>query len=136
MAKSKDVHDPEAVTRFIGLLEENFAALVEAIRRTILAVDTSIGEQIKWNSPAFFYKGPMKPFDPGEYKRDIVVLNTTRRKALLVFPTGARIVDQSGILEGDFTDGRRIIHITDMGDFDRKKAALYTVIRSWLQQVE
>lgn len=58
----------------------------------------------------------MKPFDPKEYKRDIVVMNLHKGKILLVFPTGARINDGTGILEGKYTDGRRVVIITDMND--------------------
>jgi hypothetical protein len=136
MSKTKDVNDPASVTAFIQQLDDNIQRLAEDIRQTILSVDKSIGEQIKWNSPSFFYTGTMKPFNPKEYKRDIAVFNIRKGKIMLVLPTGATISDDSGVLEGNYTDGRRLINIADAADLARKKDALQTVIRKWLQQVE
>ncbi len=136
MAKSKDTHDPVGVTAHIQQLPPDFAQLVEAIRQTILGVDAAIGEQIKWNSPSFFYTGPMQPFDPKTYKRDIVVLNLQKSHALLVFPTGETVKDASEMLEGNYTDGRRLMKITDMADFERKEPELKKVIAAWLSLVE
>src|SRR5689334_3483617 len=116
MSKSKDINDPESVTAFIQKLEPEFAKMIEAVRQLILKADKSVGEQIKWNSPAFFYTGDMKPFDPKEYKRDIVVIHARKNVALLVFPTGDVIKDSTGILEGDYRDGRRIITFKSMDD--------------------
>ena len=136
MAKSKDIHDPDSVSALIQKLPPDFARLVEAIRQTILSVDAEIAEQIKWNSPSFFYRGQMKPFDPKTYKRDIVVLNLHKGAALLVFPTGETVGDVSDILEGNYTDGRRLVTIRDMTDFERKKQDLKKVIAAWLSRVE
>lgn len=136
MAKAKDIHDPESVTAFIQKLEPDFAKMIEAIRKLILASDKIIGEQIKWNSPSFFYTGEMKPFDPKEYKRDIVVLNIRKGNALLIFPTGAVIKDSTGILEGDFKDGRRMITFKSMADVKAKGKDLQTVVKLWLKQVD
>lgn len=136
MAKSKDIHDPESVTAFIQQLEPAFGAMIETLRQLILSTDVEIGEQIKWNSPAFFYRGEMKPFNPKEYKRDIVVMNIRKGVALLVFPTGAAIPDGRGILEGDYTDGRRLCTFKGMGDVEAKGEDLQDVIRQWLTLVD
>ncbi|MBV6440982.1 MAG: DUF1801 domain-containing protein [Haliscomenobacteraceae bacterium CHB4] len=136
MAPSRDIHDPGGVSALIQKLPPGFASLVEAIRQTILSVDPEVGEQIKWNSPSFFYKGQMKPFDPKTYKRDIVVLNLHKGSALLVFPTGETVGVVSDILEGNYADGRRLVKIKDMADFERKKEGLKKVIAAWLSLVE
>lgn len=136
MAKSKDINTPELVTAFIKTLEPGLAEVVQAVREVILGVDPSIGEQIKWNSPSFFYSGEMKAFDPKEYKRDLVVVNVHRGRALLVFPTGATIKDKSGVLEGDYKDGRRMVNIIDLKDLADKKQSLQLVIREWLKRIE
>lgn len=136
MAPSRDIHDPGGVNALIQKLPPGFASLVEAIRQTILSVDPEVGEQIKWNSPSFFYKGQMKPFDPKTYKRDIVVLNLHKGSALLVFPTGETVGVVSDILEGNYADGRRLVKIKDMADFERKKEGLKKVIAAWLSLVE
>lgn len=136
VAKSKDINNPGSVSSFIDKLEPALAEVVQAIRELVLNVDPLIGEQIKWNSPGFFYMGEMKPFDPKEYKRDLLVVNVHRGKALLVFPTGATIKDKTGVLEGDYKDGRRLINIADLKDLAAKKQSIQTVIREWLKLVE
>lgn len=133
---AKDIHDPESVTVHIQKLEPGFASIVEAIRQVILSTDATIGEQIKWNSPSFFYTGQMKPFDPKTYKRDIVVMNLRKGEILLVFPTGATITDTTGLLEGNYTDGRRMAKFITMDDVKKKGKDLQKVIRSWLELVE
>jgi len=58
--------------------------VVQALRKIVLSVDEEIAEQIKWNSPSFYYTGAMKPFDPKEYKRDIVVFNLHKNDCVLL----------------------------------------------------
>jgi hypothetical protein len=40
----------------------------------------------------------MKPFDPKEYKREIIVMNLFKGRIMLVFPSGAKVKDASGML--------------------------------------
>jgi len=136
MAKSKDIHDPQTVSAFISKLEPALAGLIEDIRQIVLSADREIGEQIKWNSPSFFYMGEMKSFNPKEYKRDILVLNIQKGYALLVFPTGAVIKDTTGLLEGDYADGRRMITFKTPEQIKERAKDLQQVIRLWLQQVD
>jgi hypothetical protein len=84
----------------------------------------------------FFYMGEMKPFNPREYKRDIIVMNMRKGVALLVFPTGATIPDTTGLLEGNYTDGRRMVTFRNIDDVKVKSGALQTVIKKWLELVE
>jgi hypothetical protein len=129
---AKDINDPAGVTVVIQQLEPNFATLVDAVRQLILAADPRIGEQIKWNSPSFFYTGEMQPFNPKEYKRDIIVMHLRKGVVLLVFPTGAVIPDTTRLLEGDYADGRRMITFRNRAEVEARKEALQTVIRQWL----
>jgi hypothetical protein len=135
MAKAKKA-EPATVARYIETLESTLAALVETVRKIILETSPEIGEQIKWNSPSFFYTGDIKPFDPKEYKRDIAVMNLHKGYVLLVLPTGAKVADPSKILEGNYTDGRRLVTIKDIDSAMQKKDALQQVIRTWLAMVE
>lgn len=136
MAKSKKTAGIETVDGFIKQLPDPFAGLIEAIRQIFLSTGKEIGEQIKWNAPCFIYTGEMKPFDPKEYKRDIAVVNVYKGYVLIVFPTGARIKDGSGLLEGNYTDGRRLAKIYDMKDLLSKENALQKVLKEWLKLVE
>jgi len=90
--------EPEKVDKYIQDLKHPLADVVQALREVILSADTSIGEEVKWNAPTFFYGGPMKPSNPKEYKRYIIVFNLFKKDCIrLVFPSGARVNDQSGL---------------------------------------
>ena len=129
--------EPEMVDAYMQGLKHPLADVVEALRRIILSTDREIGEEVKWNAPTFFYTGEMKPFNPKEYKRYIVVFNLYRKDCIrLVFPSGARVSDKSGFLEGDYADGRRLAQFFNMGDVKSKEASLQAVIRRWLKTVD
>lgn len=123
----------QSVTEYIQNLPKETSEVVEYIRQNILKLDKEIKDHIKWNSPAFYFSGEMKDFDPKEYRRDLMVFNLHKGRILLVFPTGAMIKDETGILEGTYTDGRRLITITDMADAKAKMTSLKTVVKAWLK---
>ena len=137
-AKKNDtkLSDKEQVTAHIKKLDPSFGKIIEAIRQIILNTDKEIGERIKWNNPGFYYTGEMKPFDPKEYKREIAVFNLYKGRIMLVFPGGAKVNDGSGLLEGDYKDGRRITIFKDMEDVTSKQKALQNVIKKWLKLVD
>jgi hypothetical protein len=128
--------DTEQVTQHIQKLEPALGKIIETIRKIILSTDKEIGEQIKWNNPSFYYAGEMKPFDPKEYKRDLIVMNLHKGRIMLVFPSGAKVNDTSGLLEGDYKDGRRLAIFTDMKDVNAKEKNLQLVIKKWLKLVD
>lgn len=128
--------DQEQVIEHIKKLDPAVEKIVQAIRQIILSTDKEIGERIKWNNPSYYYTGEMKPFDPKEYKREIIVFNLYKGRIMLVFPSGAKVNDTSGLLEGEYKDGRRIIIFTDMKDVKSKEKALQTVIKKWLKLVD
>jgi len=136
MTISKTATNSNKVSAHIKRLEAPIAAATQYLRQVILNTDKQIGEQIKWNSPCFYYTGPIKPFDPKEYKRDIVVVNLHKGNILLVFPTGAKIIDTSGLLEGNFTDGRRLVRFKDIDDIKAKQEPLKAIITEWLRLIE
>ena len=126
--------EPEKVDAYMRELKHPLAKVLESLRQIILSTDREIGEEIKWNAPTFFYTGEMKPFNPKEYKRYLVVSNLFKKDCIrLVFPSGARVHDKSGLLEGDYADGRRLALFHNMEDVMSKKAALQSVIRRWLE---
>lgn len=136
MAKKPKLSEEEQVLAYFEVLNHPLKNVVEALRKIVLSADEEIAEQIKWNSLSFYYTGTMKPFDPKEYKRDIVVFNLHKNDCvLLVFPTGATINDTSGFLEGKFTDARKIAKFMNLEEVNNKEVALKTVIKTWLNQV-
>ncbi|RPD37926.1 DUF1801 domain-containing protein [Chitinophaga barathri] len=137
MAKNNKPASEEQVADYLGKLDHPLKDVVEALREIVLATDTEIGEQVKWNSPSFYYKGEMKEFDAKEYKRDIVVFNLHKKDTvLLVFPTGAVVNDKTGFLEGKYPDGRRMAKFSAIDEVQIKKKDLQAVLKEWLKQVE
>lgn len=136
MAKSAKLSDEEQVTEHIKKLDPSIREVVQKLREIILSTDKEIGERIKWNNPSFYYTGEIKPFDPKEYKREMIVFNLFKNRIMLVFPSGAKVKDQSGLLQGDYKDGRRITIFKDMADVKAKEKQLQKVIKDWLKLVE
>jgi hypothetical protein len=129
--------DSELVTEFIASLKPDYKEMAEALRTLILKTDKTIGEQIKWNVPAFYYTGDMKPFDPKEYKRDIIVTHFRQKDhVLLVLPTGVKLSNDAGLLEGDYKDGRRMVKIYDMKDLKSKEKELKKTIKEWITLID
>jgi len=128
--------DEEQVSLHIKQLDPALGKIIETLRQIILSTDKEIGERIKWNNPSFYYTGEMKAFDPKEYKREIVVFNLFKGRIMLVFPSGEKVNDPSGLLEGDYKDGRRITVFKDMDDVKAKQKALQNVIKEWLKLVD
>jgi uncharacterized protein YdhG (YjbR/CyaY superfamily) len=134
--KPAKLTDKEQVAAHIAKLDPDIALVVQAVRKIILETDSLIGERIKWNNPAAYYTGDMKPFDPKEYKREIAVFNLHKGRVMVVFPSGAKVNDATGLLEGNFPDGRRIAIFKDLDDVASKAAALRGVIQTWIAMVE
>lgn len=136
MAKASKLSDKDQVTEHIKKLEPSLAIIIEYLRQSILNINSEIGECIKWNNPCFYYTGEMKPFDPKEYKREIIVFNLFKGRIMLVFPSGAKVKDQTGFLTGDYKDGRRTAIFKDIADVKSKEHLLQTVVKKWLTLVD
>jgi hypothetical protein len=125
---------PAAVNTYMRALKHPLSEVVEALRQIILRADPEIGEEIKWNAPAFFFTGEMRPSDPKEYKRYLVVFNLFRKDCVrLVFWRGANVKDESGLLEGNYADGRRLATFSSMGDVRARSKVLRRVVKDQLK---
>jgi hypothetical protein len=134
---TRKASEPEKVDAYMAKLQHPLAKVVEDLRQIILSTDKEIGEEIKWNAPTFFYAGKMKPTNPKEYRRYIVVFNLFRKDCVrLVFPSGAKVKDASGLLEGDYADGRRLAMFQGSQDVKSKAKSLRAVITKWLRLLE
>ena len=136
MAKTTKLPDTEQVTAHIKKLDSSIRKTVETLREIILGTDKEIGERIKWNNPSFYYTGELKSFDPKEYKRELIVFNLFKNRIMLVFPSGAKVNDKTGFLQGDYMDGRRVAIFKDLADVESKEKTLRTVIKKWLKLVD
>ena len=134
--KNAKPSDSAAVDAYMQALAHPLAKLAAEVRRTILAADPSVGEEIKWNAPAFFYTGAMVPFDPKEYRRHLIVFNFYRKDCLrLVFWHGDRANDKSGFLAGTYSDGRRVAELLSMEELRSRKKTLVAVLQSQLRHL-
>jgi hypothetical protein len=111
--------------------------VVEYLRKFILKADKKIGEGIYWNAPTFYYTGKMEPFDAKEYKRYIVGFNLFQKDCVrLIFLRGADATDPTGLLEGDYKDGRRLMLFKSMQDVKSKEKALKNIIKSLIKLMD
>ncbi len=129
--------EPAKVDAYMRRLKHPLAKVVEDLRQIIVSTQKEIGEEIKWNAPTFFYAGEMNPTNPKEYRRYIVVFNLFRQDCIrLVFLSGAKVQNASGLLEGDYADGRRLAMFYSAKDVKSKEKALRAVITKWLKLLE
>jgi len=135
--KSTKPSEPDEVNRYMKSLKHPLSEVVEALRQIILKTDSEIGEEIKWNAPTFFYTGEMRPSNPKEYKRYLVVFNLFKKDCIrLVFWGGGKVNDTSGFLEGEYVDGRRLVQFYDMQDVKAKKKSLQKIMKQQLKLLD
>jgi hypothetical protein len=129
--------DPASVDAYLKALKHPMKPVVEALRAVILSAHKGVGEEIKWNAPAFFYTGTLAPFDPKTYKRHMVVMNLFKKNELrLVFWGGARAQDTTGFLTGDYKDGRRLASFSSLDDVKAHTKVLQGVIKKQIATID
>ena len=129
--------EPEKVDAYMKAVKHPLKNVIESLRQIILKTDSEVGEEIKWNAPTFFYTGEMKPSDPKEYKRYIIVFNLFRKDCIrLVFPSGAKLNDKSGLLEGEYADGRRLALFYSLQEVKARGKDLQKQIKTWLKLLD
>ncbi|HLP56145.1 MAG TPA: DUF1801 domain-containing protein [Fluviicola sp.] len=125
------------ITAYFAQLDHPLKNVAERLRDLLLASHSSVGEQIKWNSPAFYYTGELKNADPKTYKGDLVVFHLRRKEeVLLIFPNGAKIVDPTGLLGGKFTDTRKSISYKSLEQVNADAKKLATVMNLLVEWVK
>ena len=134
---SSKISPSPQVDAFLRALKHPLKKVAEELRAIILSANPAVGEEIKWNAPAFFYTGAMAEFDPKLHKRHIVVFNLFRKDCVrLVFPSGSRIGDTSGLLIGDYSDGRRLAEFSSIEDVRSRKPSLQAAIQKWIATID
>ena len=126
----------ELVDDFMDKLNHPLKNIADALRQVILSTDKTIGEEIFWNAPSFFYTGKMKPFKPKEYKRYIAGFNFFKKDCVrIIFLRGALANDKSGLLEGNYVDGRRLAIFYSMERVKETTKDLQKIIKKLLKQI-
>jgi hypothetical protein len=122
---------PEQVEAFFASLDHPLKSVMENVRRTIVATDHSITEQIKWNAPSFVHAGT-----------DKITFNVRPNgKLLLIFHRGAKpkpltksgrlIDDPTGQLEWP-ADDRAVLAIACAEDLEKLGPDLGSLVSKWL----
>jgi len=128
--------EPATVDAYIMGSKHALLPVVVALRKIILATNKSIGEEIKWNAPAFFYTGPMKQSDPKEYRRYLLIFNLAKKDSIrMVFWRGDRAGDKTGFLTGDYADGRRLATVAGLDEVKSRRRALQDALRKQLKHL-
>ncbi len=122
---SKPLNDPAKLAAFMDALEHPLKAEIEAVRKIILNADDRVTEGVKWNAPAFYYKGDMA-----------VIHVKAQQHVMVIFPAGALIEDTTGLLEGTYPDGRRMAYFSTMQDLCARSALLTKVVQEWVALME
>ncbi|GEM_PF-1168677 len=133
MDQALHLKNTQAVAQWFDHCKHPLKEAAVIVHQAILDSDPLVAQHIKWNAPAYYYAGEMPPFDPKTYARDIVVFNIHKNDhLLLIFPTGARIPDNTGLLGGKFPDTRKSVKITTTEEAEKAAEDLKTVIRLWI----
>ncbi|MFI5187163.1 MAG: DUF1801 domain-containing protein [Chitinophagales bacterium] len=131
------ISEPHIVDNYMSELKHPLFDLIHYLRSFILSIDKTIGEGIYWNAPTFYYTGKMKPFNPKEYKRYIVGLNFYKQDTIrLIFLRGADATNPTGLLEGDYKDGRRITSLKSIEELKNKEMELKKIIKELLKLMD
>jgi hypothetical protein len=122
-----------AVDEFMATLEHPCKAEIQALRKLILAVDPSIADGIKWNSPSF---------RKGEY---FATTNLRAKSGVgLILHLGARVrelpaggvrIDDPGKLLKWLGKDRAMVAFGDMKEIEAKGPALQVLLRQWIAYV-
>lgn len=137
LKESTKPSNPVQVDEFMNKLQHPMKQVMEALRQIILAAEKTVGEEIYWNAPSFFYTGKMNPFAPKEYKRFLLVFNFHKKDCVrLIFLTGAKLEDKSGLLTGDYADGRRLALFHSMEDVKTHEKTLQKLVKKWIKLLD
>jgi hypothetical protein len=112
----------EVVDGYFRDVDHPFKAEMAAVRQIILGASPKLSERIKWNAPSFYYKEDLGAFNPRA---------TEYAHLILLFPGGAGMQADDGLLEGEHKD-RREVKFHGMDDVAAKKASLEKLIKRWV----
>lgn len=79
----------------------------------------------------------MVPSDLKLYARYLANFNLFRKECLrLIFLNAGKVADPTGLLEGDYADGRRLALFASVAEVEAKSAALKKILRALVKQIE
>jgi len=126
--------NPE-VSTFLDELNHPFRNEIEQLRHCILAANSDLTENIKWNGPNYCHKND---------DRITMRVMPPKKQAQLIFHRGTKkleqpkeklIEDQSGLLVWKEND-RAIATFKSMEEIENAKASLTSIIDNWLKATQ
>jgi Domain of unknown function (DU1801) len=123
----KSLRPADDIERHLLAIEGHHQKIVREIRSMLLDTDPAVSEQLEWFILAFHCGSKKRKLR----KRDFLTLSQYKDCTLLVFPDAGRYTDNKGLLEGRFKDGRKLIKIISLTDFQQKKPAIRRLIDQW-----
>ena len=121
-----------AVDAFMARLDHPRKADIERLRALILAVDPSIAEGVKWNSPSWRTSEYFATTHLRAKSGLAVILHLGAKVREL--PGGFAIDDPDGLLAWLGKD-RASASFSDSGDLARKASAFQDLLRQWIRHV-
>lgn len=123
----------EAVDAFMARLDHPSKAVVQALRKIMLALHPSIAEGIKWNSPSFrtteyFATTNLRA------KSGVGVILHLGAKVRELPGGGLRIADEAQLLKWLGKD-RAMVEFKNVTDLQDRKSAFQAVVRQWIEYV-
>jgi len=132
-SRKTNADSTKAVDEFMRTLDHRFKRLIETVRASILSVDKTIYEGIKWNAPSFRTREYFATMNLREKKGIGIILHLGARVRDL--PAGGiKINDPTTLLKWLGRD-RAMIVFENPADFDRKKAAFELIIQQWITNI-
>src|SRR5262245_14874732 len=122
-----------AVDEFMRTLDHPFKKEIEAIRKSVLGVDKTIAEGIKWNSPSFRTSEYFATTNLREKKGIGLILHLGAKVRDL--PAGGVAIDDPAQLLKWLGKDRAMIVFEGATDFKGKKSAFERIIRQWIAHV-
>lgn len=107
-----------AIETYLSTFEHPLLDAITEVRSVFHAHSPEIVEEVKWNAPTFSYRG--------EYLCTIHVKALDR--VMLIFHNAVTPQVQSDLLEGNYSDGRRMAYFSDLDDVRARRADLDDVI--------
>ena len=127
----------EAVDAYMKKLKHPMKEVAQLLREIILDADKTVGEEIAWNAPSFYYTGKIKPFAPKDYKRFIVGMNFFKKDCLrIIFLRGVLANDKTGLLEGEYKDGRRLAPFHSIEKVKARKKELQKIVKELIKKID
>jgi hypothetical protein len=125
--------DPAVIT-FLSELDHPLKKEVETVRQIILGVSPEIREGIKWNAPSFLTTDHFATFNLRTQDRIRLILHTGA-KVKATAKQGMKLEDPTGMVEWLAKD-RCLVTLGNGKDIQARRAALESIVREWIGQLQ